>query len=271
MLPPKALAPLLIIVLNLLTIHADTTDVCSGTASCPSKPILESLCDDHEVPSEVASGMMKLFSASKSATSTGRDEDGARDADVDVAWTADVKAMVRIIGLGQLEELRQPEAVDRFEYRWREVVGDWGDVVDVKALAVSLPIIFFVTKASPGYAIGTATTSLRRRSIEEADMTGQLPPDSTTSIHSLKPYTPHLTFPRTHPAFSTGRAIQRPVLDTDTVEAGRYGAVLGGSVQRGGQQGAGQAGGKVCEGGEGQDGRVVVSETQWVVHRTWTM
>jgi hypothetical protein len=48
-----------------------------------------------------------------------------------------------VIGLGQLEELRQPEAVDRFEYRWREVIGDWGDLVDVKALAVSLAIIFF--------------------------------------------------------------------------------------------------------------------------------
>ena len=143
MLPPKALGPLISIVLNLLTIHSATSDLASGTSTCPSRPILQCLHDDHDVPSEVASGMMKLFSAprmapsSATAAATGVMEtaDG-RDGDTEVEWTADIKAIVRVIGLGELEHLREAMPVDKFEYRWRELVGDWGDLVDVQALAV---------------------------------------------------------------------------------------------------------------------------------------
>lgn len=171
MLPPRVLGPLLTIVLNLLTIHSTSNDP-SGTSTCPSKPILECLYEDQDVPSEVASGMMKLFAADSTAGAT----DDTRETKDDAEWKANVKAMVRVIGLGELECLKEGIPVDRFEYAWKEKVGDWGDLVDIASLAVST--LLSIVKASPQHAFPAARRAIGAFTIVHPDLLGPL----TTNI-----------------------------------------------------------------------------------------
>ena len=128
MLPPKELAPLLCLMLTLLTIHAPSTT--QAKVEAPLRPLLQALEVDHDVPSELSSAVMDLF---------GEVESGAQ------LWRADVSRMVAEVGRGLLAVLNpsgntgsQGRSLDAFISEWREQVGEtWQESTELKLLEVS--------------------------------------------------------------------------------------------------------------------------------------
>lgn len=82
LLPPEKLCPLLSLVLALITVHREGE-------KCPTKALCEALYADHEVPSDLTQGIMRLFG----------DVDGA-------AWKYDSKSLVKELGKGLLVTLK---------------------------------------------------------------------------------------------------------------------------------------------------------------------
>ena len=122
MLPPKELAPLLGLMLTLLTIHAISSTI--DMVEVPLRPMIRALEDDHDVPIELAKAVMNLF---------GEVDTGAQ------MWRADVGRMVAEVGRGLLANLSsQGRSMDSFMSEWREQVGEtWEGSIDLKLLEVS--------------------------------------------------------------------------------------------------------------------------------------
>ena len=122
LLPSIELVPLLSIILTLLTIHADTSDL-DKIALNPA-PIVKALEEDHDVEPDLSSGIMVLFG-----------ELGGGE------WKVDTKRIVGEIGKGLLAGLRsEGREVDMFMAEWEEKVGEWASIVDLKLLEVSTPL-----------------------------------------------------------------------------------------------------------------------------------
>lgn len=120
LLPPKELAPLLCLLLTLLTIHA-TINLPSVEA--PVKPIITALDEDHDVTPDLASAVLRLFG----------------DVEEEV-WRPDTQRMVGEVGRGFLMGLKSAgTAINVFTSEWKEQVGEtWEELVDVKLLEVGL-------------------------------------------------------------------------------------------------------------------------------------
>ena len=119
LLPPNELAPLLSLILTLLTIHATSTE--SSSARAPIRPVVNALEDDHEVRPELTHAIMGLFG----------EVDGAE-------WKFDAQSMVREVGKGLLANLKsEGRPSEIFTADWREQVGEtWAEMVDLKLLEV---------------------------------------------------------------------------------------------------------------------------------------
>lgn len=130
MLPPATLGPLLSIIFTLLAIHSTSplSSASTGTAKSPARRIITAL-EEHDVPPEISSAVMRLFSAEISGTS---DERGADD----VEWVADTRGMVKQVGLGLLEGIKGQKRLDQFEDEWKAAVSDWDDLAEMKLLEV---------------------------------------------------------------------------------------------------------------------------------------
>ena len=118
-LPPVRLRELLSIMLALLAVQhigAASTPVVSVVA----EPIIAALEEDHDVEPSLASEVMGLFG----------DREGTQ-------WTADVRGMVRGIGIGRLEAMNGPQAMAKFLLEWRNEVGEtWEELVHIDLLEV---------------------------------------------------------------------------------------------------------------------------------------
>lgn len=126
MLPSIHLQPLLSLILNLLTIHATTTNFKSDppAATSPYKPIVESLVENHSVTGQIASRVISLF--------------GEIEGD---NWNCDVKRVVGDIGKGLVQLIpAKGQSVDMFLMKWKEAVGEtWEELTDLSLLEVSPP------------------------------------------------------------------------------------------------------------------------------------
>lgn len=107
LLPPAELGALLVLVLALVTVHAGDSGSGSPVA-VPARAVTEALAEDHDVPSDLARGVMGLFG--------GVDGDGC--------WSADVEGMVREVGRGLLVQLKKPRPFDDFMRHWHTDAGD---------------------------------------------------------------------------------------------------------------------------------------------------
>jgi hypothetical protein len=125
LLPPTKLAPVLALILTLLTIHSSSATSPSPkspspSASAPSSSITRALEDDHDLPTPLGLAVLELF---------GTIEEGM--------WEADVRGMVKEVGKGLLEGLKGPMGRDGFLRRWKEQVGEsWEGFVQLKLLEV---------------------------------------------------------------------------------------------------------------------------------------
>ncbi|WWC62793.1 uncharacterized protein I303_105390 [Kwoniella dejecticola CBS 10117] len=120
LLPPKELKELLSIILSLLTIHNTGP---STPNIAPSRQLISSLEDDHEVSPAITERVLRLFGH----ISPDQDENGLN-------WKCDIKRIVKCIGNGLLLGVREKK-LDEFEREWKEEVGEeFGDEVDIKLL-----------------------------------------------------------------------------------------------------------------------------------------
>lgn len=145
LLPPTKLAPLLTLILTLLTIHSSSATSPSPkspspSASASSSSITRALEQDHDLPTPLGLAVLELF---------GTIGDGM--------WEADVRGMVREVGKGLLEGLKGPVGRDSFLGRWKGEVGEsWEGFVRLELLEVGwtgsscrLGACFILFPASP--------------------------------------------------------------------------------------------------------------------------
>ncbi|RSH90931.1 hypothetical protein EHS25_010107 [Saitozyma podzolica] len=112
LLSPTKLAPLLTLILTLLTMHSSSATSPSPkspspSASASSSAITRALEEDHDLPMPLGLAVLELF---------GTVEEGV--------WEADVRGMVREVGKGLLEGLKGPMGRDAFLGRWKGEVGE---------------------------------------------------------------------------------------------------------------------------------------------------
>jgi sister chromatid cohesion protein DCC1 len=118
-LPTPKLAPLLSILLTLLTIHS-SIQLNKPTGNTPTAPIMKALEEDHDVPASLGTAVLTLF---------GKLEGGI--------WEADTSGMVREIGKGMLESVQAGKSSEEFLNEWKAAVGEsWEELVDISLLEV---------------------------------------------------------------------------------------------------------------------------------------
>ena len=119
LLPTRELAPLLSLLLALLTIHTTAADPSKAIAR--EQPIVDALHDNHDVPPELTKAVMGIF--------------GELEGD---RWRVAVVRMVGEVGKGLLAGLpSEGKAVNIFMAEWKEQVGEmWDELVDLKLLEV---------------------------------------------------------------------------------------------------------------------------------------
>ncbi|WVR06521.1 hypothetical protein IAU60_003552 [Kwoniella sp. DSM 27419] len=117
-LPPRPLKELLTLVLSLLAVHHTSP----GTPNvAPVTTILESLEDDHDVPSTLGRAVLELFGE-------------VQQEDEQELWTADLPSLVRQVGNGLIIGVSSKRE-DQFLEEWKNEVGEmWADHVQLKLL-----------------------------------------------------------------------------------------------------------------------------------------
>ncbi|OXM75974.1 sister chromatid cohesion protein DCC1 [Cryptococcus neoformans Bt63] len=112
LLPSVHLKDFLNILLSLLAINSS-----KSATTAPSQTIITAL-EEYDVPPSISVPALNLF---------GTVEDGQ--------WTADVKRMVREVGLGILCAVKKNKKRDEFMSEWQEEVGEtWREYTDLKLL-----------------------------------------------------------------------------------------------------------------------------------------
>ncbi|OXB33805.1 hypothetical protein LQV05_002313 [Cryptococcus neoformans] len=112
LLPSVHLKDFLNILLSLLAINSS-----KSATTAPSQTIIAAL-EEYDVPPSISVPALNLF---------GTVEDGQ--------WTADVKRMVREVGLGILCAVKKNKKRDEFMSEWQEEVGEtWREYTDLKLL-----------------------------------------------------------------------------------------------------------------------------------------
>ncbi|OWZ27930.1 sister chromatid cohesion protein DCC1 [Cryptococcus neoformans c45] len=112
LLPSVHLKDFLNILLSLLAINSS-----KSATTAPSQSIIAAL-EEYDVPPSISVPALNLF---------GTVEDGQ--------WTADVKRMVREVGLGILCAVKKNKRRDEFMSEWQEEVGEtWREYTDLKLL-----------------------------------------------------------------------------------------------------------------------------------------
>lgn len=123
LLPSIHLKDFLNILLSLLAINSS-----KSATTAPSQTIIAAL-EEYDVPPSISVPALNLF---------GTVEDGQ--------WTADVKRMVREVGLGILCAVKKNKKRDEFMSEWQEEVGEtWREYTDLKLLEVRV-ILHLISK-----------------------------------------------------------------------------------------------------------------------------